>query len=67
MWRFRHLIVLASLLALGYYFSLMFRADWKVLAALGLLLGATYLAANRADPPAPPEPPAPGPPETDPR
>ena len=69
MWRFRHLIVLGSLVALGYYFSIMFQADWKVLTVLGALLAVTYWAANRADPivpeddgPEPPEPP-PGPPD----
>lgn len=50
MWRFRHLIVLLSVAAVGYYFSFMFQADWKILAVLGTLFVVIYVAASMADP-----------------
>ncbi len=57
MWRFRHLIVLASIVAVAYYFTFMLRADWKVLAVLVVLMAAVYVGASMADPIKPKEPP----------
>ena len=56
MWRLRHLIVVGSIAALAYYFSISFQADWKVLTVIGGLLALVYFAANLADPAVPPEP-----------
>jgi hypothetical protein len=61
MWRFRHLIVILSLVALGYYFSITFEADWKVLVPMGIVLLLTYLGASLADPLGPPDDPGSGP------
>lgn len=50
MWRIRHLIVLLSLFAVGYYFTFMLHADWKVILVLVALLSLTYVGASLADP-----------------
>ncbi|MFN7971829.1 MAG: hypothetical protein U0166_05705 [Acidobacteriota bacterium] len=51
MWRFRHLIVALSIVAIGYYLSITFRADVKVIVVLMVLMGIVYVAASLADPP----------------